>query len=148
MNVKLQSNSAESFWHCKPPTMRVNLLVAALKRKTCSCWRGGSRLHLVRQIHISIFTHVPVPYDFPESSKRKIENCYCTFAETETSLLVIVVDVNPAQRILVEETHKLTHCLDAIVAFTNCHLMLRTTNKLAVLACNADGRLVDNCVAK
>lgn len=79
---------------------------------------------------------------FPKALKWKVENCLCTFAETEMSLLVIVVDVNPAQRILVEETHKLTHCLDAIVAFTNCHLMLRTTNKLAVLACNADGRLV------
>lgn len=85
----------------------------------------------------------PFPVTFPKALKWKIEKWDCTFAETETSLLVIVVDVNPAQRILVEETHKLTHCLDAIVAFTNCHLMLRTTNKLAVLACNADGRLVN-----
>uniref|UniRef100_A0A1B6LH36 General transcription factor IIH subunit 3 n=1 Tax=Graphocephala atropunctata TaxID=36148 RepID=A0A1B6LH36_9HEMI len=59
--------------------------------------------------------------------------------ETESSLLVIVVDVNPAQRILVEHRHKLTHCLDAIIAFANSHLMLCTTNKLAMLACNADG---------
>ncbi|XP_054258740.1 general transcription factor IIH subunit 3 [Macrosteles quadrilineatus] len=59
--------------------------------------------------------------------------------ETETSLLIVVVDVNPAQRILVEQRHRLSQCLDAIVAFSNSHLMLKSTNKLAVLACNADG---------
>lgn len=66
--------------------------------------------------------------------------CKIIFTEPETSLLVIIVDVNPAQRILVEHGYKLTHCLDAIIAFANSHLMLKTTNKLAVLACNADSR--------
>lgn len=64
-------------------------------------------------------------------------------SDSEMSLLVVVVDVNPGQRILVEESHRLTHCLDAIIAFANSHLMLKTSNRLAVLACNADGRLVN-----
>lgn len=59
-------------------------------------------------------------------------------SDCETSLLVIILDVNPAQRLIIEQIHKLTQCLEAVIAFANSHLMLKSTNKLAVLACNAE----------
>ncbi|XP_069697538.1 general transcription factor IIH subunit 3 [Periplaneta americana] len=55
----------------------------------------------------------------------------------ETSLLVIVLDTNPGQRLFRERAHILTQCLESIIAFANSHLMLKSTNKLAVLACHS-----------
>lgn len=57
--------------------------------------------------------------------------------EVETSLLAIVLDTNPAQRLLWERTHSLTQCLESVIAFANSHLMLKSTNRLAVLACHS-----------
>lgn len=54
----------------------------------------------------------------------------------DASLLVIVMDTNPSQRIIRENPHHLTQCLDSIVAFANAHLMQKAQNKLAVLACH------------
>ncbi|KDR22694.1 general transcription factor IIH subunit 3 isoform X2 [Zootermopsis nevadensis] len=56
--------------------------------------------------------------------------------EVEASLLVIVLDTNPGQRLVRERTHILTQCLESVIAFANSHLMLKSTNKLAVLACH------------
>ncbi|XP_039281966.1 general transcription factor IIH subunit 3 [Nilaparvata lugens] len=59
----------------------------------------------------------------------------------ETSLLVIVFDINPTQRILINEPQKegqkFTHCVDAVIAFANSHLMLKPRNKLAVITSDA-----------
>ncbi|XP_055386299.1 general transcription factor IIH subunit 3 [Condylostylus longicornis] len=52
------------------------------------------------------------------------------------SLLVIILDTNPSQRIIRQNPHHLTQCLDSIVAFGNAHLMQKAQNKLAVLACH------------
>ncbi|PNF16573.1 General transcription factor IIH subunit 3 [Cryptotermes secundus] len=57
--------------------------------------------------------------------------------EVETSLLVIVLDTNPAQRLLRERTHNLTQCLESVIAFANSHLMLKSANRLAMLACHS-----------
>ncbi|KFB35291.1 hypothetical protein ZHAS_00001517 [Anopheles sinensis] len=54
----------------------------------------------------------------------------------DASLLVIVLDTNPSQRIIRQKPHNLTQCLDSIVAFANAHLMQKAQNKLAVLACH------------
>ncbi|XP_023298919.2 general transcription factor IIH subunit 3 [Lucilia cuprina] len=52
------------------------------------------------------------------------------------SLLVIVVDTNPSQRIVRQNPENLSQCLDAIVAFGNAHLMQKAQNKLAVISCH------------
>ncbi|XP_044742926.1 general transcription factor IIH subunit 3 [Chrysoperla carnea] len=54
----------------------------------------------------------------------------------ETSLLVVVLDTNPAQRIIQENPHVLSQCLDAVIAFGNSHLMQKGQNKLAMIACH------------
>ncbi|XP_063228592.1 general transcription factor IIH subunit 3 [Bacillus rossius redtenbacheri] len=56
--------------------------------------------------------------------------------EVETSLLVVVLDTNPGQRLLREKAHFLTQCLDSVIAFVNSHLMLKPANRAAVLACH------------
>ncbi|GJQ75850.1 putative transcription factor Tfb4 [Trypoxylus dichotomus] len=55
----------------------------------------------------------------------------------ETSLLVIILDTNPGQRILRENPHILTQCTDSIIAFANAHLMQKAQNKLAIMACHS-----------
>lgn len=52
------------------------------------------------------------------------------------SLLVIVLDTNPSQRIVRQNAQLLTQCVDAIIAFGNAHLMQCSQNKLAVLSCH------------
>lgn len=58
----------------------------------------------------------------------------------ETSLLVIILDSNPGQRILREVPHILTQCVDSVIAFANSHLMQKAQNKLAVMACHSKTR--------
>lgn len=58
----------------------------------------------------------------------------------ETSLLVIILDSNPGQRILRENPHILTQCVDSVVAFANSHLMQKAQNKLAIMACHSKTR--------
>ncbi|KAL0275046.1 UNVERIFIED_CONTAM: hypothetical protein PYX00_003029 [Menopon gallinae] len=57
--------------------------------------------------------------------------------EIESSLLVVILDTNPSQRIYREKHQVLTHTLESVIAFSNSHLMLDSKNKLAVLACHA-----------
>ncbi|CAD7080192.1 unnamed protein product [Hermetia illucens] len=52
------------------------------------------------------------------------------------SLLVIIIDTNPSQRAIRRNPHQLTQSLDSIVAFGNAHLMQKSNNKLAVIACH------------
>ncbi|KAG8227187.1 hypothetical protein J437_LFUL003393 [Ladona fulva] len=56
--------------------------------------------------------------------------------EIESSLLVIVIDTNPSQRIVREGSQILTQCLDSVIAFANSHLMMKCSNKLAIIACH------------
>lgn len=58
----------------------------------------------------------------------------------ETSLLVIILDSNPSQKMLRDNPHFLTHCVDSIIAFANSHLMQKAQNKLAVMACHSKTR--------
>lgn len=60
----------------------------------------------------------------------------------ETSLLVIILDSNPGQKMLRDNPHILTHCLDSVIPFANSHLMQRSQNKLAILACHSKTRYV------
>lgn len=55
---------------------------------------------------------------------------------TDCSLLVIILDTNPSQQIIRNNPHHITQCLDSICAFSNAHLMQRSQNVLAVLACH------------
>ncbi|XP_014477880.1 PREDICTED: general transcription factor IIH subunit 3 [Dinoponera quadriceps] len=56
--------------------------------------------------------------------------------EINTSLLVIVLDVNPVQRIVKQETKVLSQCLDSTIVFANAHLMQSSNNELAMMACH------------
>lgn len=53
-----------------------------------------------------------------------------------TCLLVIVFDTNPNQNYIRRDPQLLTKSLNAIIAFGNSHLMLKQSNKLAVLSCH------------
>ncbi|CAH1971947.1 unnamed protein product [Acanthoscelides obtectus] len=55
----------------------------------------------------------------------------------ETSLLVIILDTNPGQRMLRETSHVLTHVVESVIAFANSHLMQKAQNKLAIMACHS-----------
>lgn len=55
---------------------------------------------------------------------------------TETSLVVIVLDSNPSQRIIRQNPQQLTQCLDSICVFANAHVMQRAQNTVAALACH------------
>lgn len=50
-----------------------------------------------------------------------------------------MLDVNPVQRIIKQETRILTQCLDSTVVFANAHLMQSSNNQLAVIACHSHG---------
>lgn len=74
------------------------------------------------------------------------KNCTCKiivlFSDVETSLLIIVLDTNPAQRIIIEDPYKLQHCVECVIAFANSHLMLNPINKLAVISSNTESRYI------
>ncbi|XP_023023865.1 transcription factor B4 [Leptinotarsa decemlineata] len=55
----------------------------------------------------------------------------------ETSLLVIIMDTNPGQKMLRDNPHVLTHCVESVIAFANSHLMQKSQNKLAIMACHS-----------
>ncbi|KAJ8959992.1 hypothetical protein NQ318_009427 [Aromia moschata] len=55
----------------------------------------------------------------------------------ETSLLVVILDSNPGQKMLRENPHVLTQCVDSVIAFANSHLMQKAQNKLAIMACHS-----------
>lgn len=58
----------------------------------------------------------------------------------ETSLLVIIIDSNPSQKMLRDNPNALTHCVESIIAFANSHLMQKAQNQLAVMACHSRNR--------
>lgn len=69
-----------------------------------------------------------------------------TFTSTqETSLLVIIMDTNPSQRILKQDPNLLSKCLDSVIAFGNSHLMQKAQNKLAVMSCHSNTTYVLFC---
>ncbi|XP_066153710.1 general transcription factor IIH subunit 3 [Euwallacea fornicatus] len=55
----------------------------------------------------------------------------------EVSLLVIVLDTNPAQKLLRDRPNQLTNIVDSVIAFANSHLMQKAQNKLAVMVCHS-----------
>ncbi|XP_046383700.1 general transcription factor IIH subunit 3 [Ischnura elegans] len=57
--------------------------------------------------------------------------------DVESSLLVVVIDTNPCQRIFSDVNHTLTQILESVVAFSNSHLMMKCNNKLAIIACHS-----------
>lgn len=64
-----------------------------------------------------------------------------SFTKTqETSLLVVIMDTNPTQRILKQDSSILSKVLDSVIAFANSHLMQKAQNKLAVMACHSYSR--------
>ncbi|XP_074100189.1 transcription factor B4 [Cotesia typhae] len=59
--------------------------------------------------------------------------------EIEKSVLTIILDVNPLQRLVRNDPKVMTQCIDAVTVFANAHLMESSTNELAVLACHGQG---------
>uniref|UniRef100_A0A0V0GBV7 General transcription factor IIH subunit 3 n=1 Tax=Triatoma dimidiata TaxID=72491 RepID=A0A0V0GBV7_TRIDM len=57
--------------------------------------------------------------------------------EDESSLIVIVLDVNPSQRAIYADTKGYRHILECIIAFCNAHLVLKPDNHLALIACHS-----------
>ncbi|ERL91675.1 general transcription factor IIH subunit 3 [Dendroctonus ponderosae] len=55
----------------------------------------------------------------------------------EISLLVVILDTNPTQKMLRDKQNQLTNIVDSVVAFSNSHLMQKAQNKLAVMACHS-----------
>ncbi|KAL1494892.1 hypothetical protein ABEB36_010407 [Hypothenemus hampei] len=55
----------------------------------------------------------------------------------ETSLLVIIIDTNPTQKLLRDKASQLTTVVDSVIAFANSHLMQKAQNKLAIMACHS-----------
>ncbi|XP_030753161.1 general transcription factor IIH subunit 3 [Sitophilus oryzae] len=55
----------------------------------------------------------------------------------DTSLLVIILDTNPGQKLLRENPNIITQVVDSVVAFGNSHLMQKAQNKLAILTCHS-----------
>lgn len=58
----------------------------------------------------------------------------------QVSLLVVILDSNPGQKMLRENPHVLTHVVDSVITFCNTHLMQRAQNKLAIMACHSHTR--------
>lgn len=81
--------------------------------------------------------HVIIRIQFVELTFHFIVVFFWTAGENESSLLVVVFDTNPNQRLYKEHQHVLTQTLESIIAFSNSHLMLGTKNKLAILTCHA-----------
>nr|XP_002739904.2 PREDICTED: general transcription factor IIH subunit 3-like [Saccoglossus kowalevskii] len=58
--------------------------------------------------------------------------------EEESSLLVVIVDVNPIwwgkMRIQDENDLKFTQCMESILVYVNSHLMMHRSNKVAIIA--------------
>lgn len=57
----------------------------------------------------------------------------------EKSIVTIIMDVNPLQRLVINDPKAMTQCIDAVVVFANAHLMQSSTNELAVLGCHGQG---------
>lgn len=55
----------------------------------------------------------------------------------EKSLLVIILDVHPCQKIITNHHRRFHQVVEALVAFSNGHLLMKPDNKLAILACHS-----------
>lgn len=58
----------------------------------------------------------------------------------ETSLVVIILDTNPGQKLVRENPHALTQCMESVIIFANAHLMQKPQNKIALMACHSKTR--------
>lgn len=52
----------------------------------------------------------------------------------EKNLLVVIVDTSLTHDIVCDNKLRLPEYLDAVTVFVNCHIMLKPTNKVAVIA--------------
>ncbi|OXA58389.1 General transcription factor IIH subunit 3 [Folsomia candida] len=53
---------------------------------------------------------------------------------TEQNLLVVVMDVNPAQKYVRSDIKSFFHVVDSVLTFCNAHLMLHADNKVCIIA--------------
>lgn len=79
-----------------------------------------------------------------EVSKDKSQEVTST---DETSLLVIILDTNPGQKLIRENTHALTQCMESVITFGNAHLMQKAQNKLAIMACHSKTRFANRIIS-
>lgn len=63
-----------------------------------------------------------------------------TSTDEEISLLVVILDTNPGQKLLRDKPQVLSKCIESMIVFANTHLMLKAQNKLAVMACHSKAR--------
>ncbi|CAL8073082.1 unnamed protein product [Orchesella dallaii] len=54
--------------------------------------------------------------------------------EVESNLLIVVIDVNPAQKYVRSDSKQFFNCVDSVLTFCNAHLMLQASNKACVIA--------------
>lgn len=60
--------------------------------------------------------------------------------ETESNLLVVVIDVNPAQKYIRSDSNQFRNCVDSVLTFCNAHLMLQASNQACVIASHINQR--------
>lgn len=53
--------------------------------------------------------------------------------DTEKSLLVVILDTSLTHNVICENKLHMSEYLDAVTVFVNCHMMLKATNKVAVV---------------
>jgi len=58
----------------------------------------------------------------------------------EANLLVVVLDVNPAQKYIRSDAKAFFHVVDSVLTFCNTHLMLHSDNKVCVIASHINQR--------
>ena len=53
--------------------------------------------------------------------------------EEENSLIVVCLDMSPAQQYIRKDSRQFYNCVDAVIAFCNAHLMLNAGNQIAII---------------
>lgn len=56
--------------------------------------------------------------------------------EDDGSFVAVVVDLNPSPQLIKDGNCIIPRCLDAVIAFSNAHMMLSPVNKIAIVGCH------------
>ncbi|XP_023342456.1 general transcription factor IIH subunit 3 [Eurytemora carolleeae] len=59
--------------------------------------------------------------------------------DESNQMLVVVVDVNPNQLLFARNTGSFSRIMNSVITFLNSHLMLHSTNRIALLASHSSG---------
>lgn len=56
--------------------------------------------------------------------------------EENGSFVAVIIDLNPSLQLIKNDNCIMPRCLDAVIAFSNSHLMLNPLNKIAIIGCH------------